>query len=87
MMVRTDHSLEDVLALDRVQKGLPIADEAALRLRKAELIGGRRPRLHVSANSAAVTGRRADYIRTRRDEKKPQADLRFPLWSLGDSNP
>lgn len=65
MMVRADLSLEDVLALDRVQKSLPITDEAALRLRKAKLIEGRKPRLQVSANIAAITGRRADYIRTR----------------------
>lgn len=65
MMVRADLSLEDVLALDRVQKSLTITDEAALRLRKAELIEGRKPRLHVRANIAAITGPRADYIRTR----------------------
>lgn len=65
MMVRTDLPLEDVLALDRVQKRLPITDEAAMRLRKAKLIEGRKPRLHVSANIAAITGRRADYIHTK----------------------
>lgn len=65
MMVRTDLSLEDVLALDRVQKRLAITDDATLRLRKAKLIEGRKPRLHVSANIAAITGHRADYIRTK----------------------
>lgn len=65
LMVRTDLSLEDVLALDRVQKGQPIADLAIARLRKAGLIEGRKPRLHVSAVVAEVTDSRADYIRTR----------------------
>lgn len=65
LMVRTDLPLEDVLALDRVQKRLPITDEAVARLRKAKLIEGRRPHLHVSATVAAMTERKADYIRTR----------------------
>lgn len=65
MMVRTDLPLEDVLALDCMQKRLAITDDAALRLRRAKLIEGRKSRLHVSANVAAITGRRADYIRTK----------------------
>ncbi|KQM39437.1 RNA-binding domain-containing protein [Microbacterium sp. Leaf203] len=65
LMVRTDLPLDDVLALDRVQKRLPITDEAVTRLRKAKLIEGRRPHLHVSAAVAAATERKADYIRTR----------------------
>lgn len=65
LMVRTDLALEDVLALDRVQKGKPISDDSATRLRKAGLIEGRKPRLHVSAVIAEATDARADYIRTR----------------------
>ena len=65
LMVRTDLPLEDVLALDRVQKGLPIPNEAIARLRKAKLVEGRKPRLYVSATVADVTDTRAEYIQTR----------------------
>lgn len=65
LMVRTDLPLEDALALDRVQKRLPITDEAVALLRKAKVIEGRRPNLHGSATVAAMTERKADYIRTR----------------------
>lgn len=75
LMVRTDLPLEDVLALDRVQKRLPITDEAVARLRKAKLIEGRRPHLHVSATVAAMTERKADYIRTRAQDDAHFAQL------------
>lgn len=65
LMQRTDLPLADILALDRIQKRLPIPDDAIARLRHAKLIEGRRPRLHVAADVAAATGRKADYIRTR----------------------
>jgi len=65
LMVRTDLPIEDVLALDRVQKGLPVTGEASARLRKAKLIEGRKPHLHVAATVADAAGKRAEYIRTR----------------------
>lgn len=65
LMAREDLPLEDVLALDRVQKRLPISMEAAARLRKLKLIEGRRPHLRVTAAIADVVGDRAKYIRTR----------------------
>ena len=55
----------DVLALDRVQKKLPIPEEAIVRLRRGKLIEGRKPAFHVSAVVAAATDNRAEYIRTR----------------------
>lgn len=65
LMVRTDLPLEDVLALDRVQKRLPIADEASARLKRAKLIEGRKPNFHVSAVVADATDARAQYMQTR----------------------
>jgi ATP-dependent DNA helicase RecG len=65
LMQRTDLSLTDVLALDRVQKKLPVPDDVVRRLRGARLVEGRKPHLHVTADVAAVTGNKADYIRTR----------------------
>lgn len=65
LMQNTNLPLVDVLALDRVQKKLPIPDEAATRLRRSKLIEGRKPHFHVSAAVAEATSNKADYIRTR----------------------
>lgn len=67
--------LEDILALDRVQKKLSIPDQAVARLKRARLIEGRKPNLHVSAAIAAVTGGKADYIRTRTQDDEFYAKL------------
>lgn len=55
--------LDDILLLDRVQKGLRISADAVRHLRSAGLVEGRVPRLHVSAKVAALTGLEAEYIR------------------------
>jgi ATP-dependent DNA helicase RecG len=65
LIQKTDLPLVDILALDRVQKKLPIDDVVARRLRQAKLIEGRRPHLHVSAAVASATSTKADYINTR----------------------
>lgn len=75
LMQRTDLPLTDVLALDRVQKRLPLPDEAIRRLRRAKLIEGRKPHLHVAADVAAATGSKADYIRTRAQDDAHYASL------------
>ncbi|MDR2189525.1 MAG: putative DNA binding domain-containing protein [Azonexus sp.] len=75
LIQKTDLPLADVLALDRVQKKLPIPDEAAAHLRKAKLIEGRRPNYFVSAVVAAATGGKAEYIRNRRQDDAHYAKL------------
>ena len=65
LMENTGLQLFDVLALDRVQKQLPIPDETAQRLRRSRLIEGRKPNYHVSAAVAAATSTKADYIKNR----------------------
>lgn len=65
LIQKTDLPLGEVFALDRVQKGLPIDDEAIKRLRRRNLIEGRKPNLHVSSAIASATETKADYIRTR----------------------
>jgi ATP-dependent DNA helicase RecG len=62
LMTRTDLLLIDVLALDRVQKGLPIPEEAVKRLRQQRLIEGRRPHLRVAPLVADATQTRAGYL-------------------------
>lgn len=74
-MKNSDLPLGDVLALDRVQKNLPVSGEAAARLKRAHLVEGRRPRLHVSSVVAAVSDTRAEYIRTRAQSDAHYAKL------------
>lgn len=75
LIQKTDLPLMDVLALDRVQKKLPIPDEAASRLRRSGLIEGRKPNFHVSAAVAEATASKIDYIRTRAQDDAFYAKL------------
>ncbi len=65
LMAQTDLPLADVLALDRIQKGLTVPADAARRLRRAGLVEGRSPKLHVAAVVARAAGTEVDYINTR----------------------
>jgi ATP-dependent DNA helicase RecG len=66
MLIQKSHlPLSDILALDRVQKKLPIEDATAHKLRASGLIEGRKPKYHVSAAVAQLTANKADYIRMR----------------------
>ncbi len=75
LIQKTDLPLADVLALDRVQKKLPIPDDAAAGLRRAGLIEGRKPNYHVSALVVAAAGDKAAYIRTRTQDDEFYAKL------------
>lgn len=75
LIQKTDLPLADVLALDRVQKKLPIPDEALTRLRRAGLIEGRKPNLSVSASVAKATADKVDYIRNRPQDDEFYAKL------------
>ncbi|WP_281984338.1 RNA-binding domain-containing protein [Azonexus hydrophilus] len=65
LMQKTDLPLADILALDRVQKRLPLDQAMVDHLRRAGLVEGRKPNLHVSALVAGATADKAAYIRTR----------------------
>lgn len=65
LIQKTDLALADILALDRVQKKMPLDDAMVKHLRQAGLIEGRKPNLHVSASVAQATASKADYIRMR----------------------
>lgn len=62
---RADLSLDDIALLDRVQKGLPVPTKAIAHLRRAGLVEGRKPHLHISASLAAATGKQSDYMHKR----------------------
>jgi ATP-dependent DNA helicase RecG len=65
LMQQTQLPFEDILALDRVQKHLPISPAMLAHLRRKGLVEGRQPKLHVSAFVAEATGDKASYIRNR----------------------
>jgi ATP-dependent DNA helicase RecG len=65
LMQQTGLPLADVLALDRVQKHLPITDDAVRHLRQVRLIEGRKPNFFISARVADATSQKARYIKTR----------------------
>lgn len=65
LIQKTDLPLQDVFALDRLQKRKSLDDATIRRLRRAGLIEGRKPNLYVSASVAETAASKADYIRTR----------------------
>lgn len=75
LIQKTDLPLADVLALDRVQKKLPIPESAVARLKRSGLIEGRKPHFHVSAAVAFVTAGKVDYIHTRAQDDEFYAKL------------
>lgn len=75
LIQKTDLPLADVLALDRVQKRLPLPDEVSARLRRLKLIEGRKPHVHVSAVVAEATASKVQYIRNRAQDDTFYAKL------------
>ncbi len=69
LIEKSDLGLMDVIALDKVQKKRALEEEEFKRLKSLKLVEGRRPNLFVSANVAAVTGKKADYIKHRAFDK------------------
>ncbi|WP_407411666.1 RNA-binding domain-containing protein [Acinetobacter sp.] len=57
-----DLSLSNIIALDQVQKNLPIQDIDASELRKKGLIEGRKPNYCISADVAEQTDLQAEYL-------------------------
>lgn len=75
LIQKTDLPLLDILALDRIQKKLPVPDDVAARLRRGGLIEGRKPNYHVSATVAEATEGKVDYIRARAQDDEFYAKL------------
>ncbi|MEI6234471.1 MAG: RNA-binding domain-containing protein [Planctomycetota bacterium] len=69
LISKTDLSLMDVIALDKVQKGRSLSDDEFKSLKAKRLVEGRRPNLYIAAKIAVATDTRADYIRLRAFDK------------------
>jgi ATP-dependent DNA helicase RecG len=57
-----DLSITDIIALDKVVKGIKLSDLEIKNLKNKGLIEGRKPNFHVSASVAKVTGDEATYF-------------------------
>lgn len=87
LIQKTDLSLPEIFALDRVQKKLPLDEAMVKHLRRANLIEGHKPNLHVSATVANATATKADYIRTRAQDDEFYAKLVMDyLTKFGSAN-
>jgi len=63
LIEKTDLSIEEVIALDRVQKKLPLSKEDTQLLRKKNLIEGRSPNIFVSPHIADIANHRDQYVK------------------------
>ena len=75
LMENSELQLTDVLALDRVQKGMEVPDVAIKVLRRKGLVEGRKPQFRVSAAIASASAKKAEYINTRAFDDQHYADL------------
>lgn len=62
---KKDLSLDDIIALDKVQKKKRLTAPEVKQLKKKGLIEGRKPNYHISFDIAKNTNMQADYIKTR----------------------
>jgi len=69
LLERSDLDIDTVILLDRIQKKLPMTDEAVARLRRDGLIEGRKPHYVVAAAVAKATETEASYTRNKGTEK------------------
>lgn len=78
-----DLSLEEVIALDRVQKGRPLAGAAVKALRARGLVEGRSPALRISGSVARAAGQEVRYTLDRGLDTKHYKALVLQLLTLG----
>lgn len=76
LIQNTELPLSDILALDRIQKRLPIPSEMISHLRKKGLIEGRKPHLHISVYVAQmVPGGTTQYYQVKEQGTAYYADM------------
>jgi len=75
LIKNTDLSLETVCLLDRVQKHLPLSNEAVAMLRKAGLVEGRKNNLIIAKSVAQKVDKEAEYSKSKGFSKQFICDL------------
>lgn len=68
-------SLEDIIALDKVQKKKPLKEYEEKHLREKGLVEGRKPTFFISRKVAQATGHKADYTKNKAFDKVYYLDL------------
>lgn len=79
LMANTDLDLATIMLLDRVQKRHRISPDEHRRLKAANLVEGRYPKLIVAAQVAEVTGEKSRHIRDRGFNNRYYRDLILDL--------
>lgn len=83
LMERTDLPIEHVLWLDRLQKKQKLDAMQVAELRRARLLEGRSPTLHISAQVAVATGLEVAYLNQRRPDADDYKAAIYKLLTLG----
>ncbi len=83
LMERTDLPIEHVLWLDRLQKKRRLDAAQVAELRRAGLIEGRSPKLHISAQMAVATDQEVEYLNHKGLDSKHYKGLVLGLLALG----
>ena len=68
-------TLEEIMMLDKVQKGKKLTTDEFRHLKKKELIEGTRPNIYISAKVAQRTGQKATYTKFKAFENSYYRDL------------
>ena len=72
-------TLSHIIALDRVQKQLPITDTEARELKLRKLVDGRKGKYFLSETVASKTDEMAEYVQNKAFNKKYYTDLAYEL--------
>lgn len=72
-------SLEDVIQLDKIQKGFAVDETVAKDLKKRELIEGRKGNYYLSDSVSSETDKMAEYVKNKAFDKKYYTDLTYEL--------
>jgi ATP-dependent DNA helicase RecG len=83
LMERTDLPIEHVLWLDRLQKKQKLDSTQVIELRRAGLLEGRSPKLHISAQVAVATGQEVAYLNQRRPDADDYKTAIYRLLAMG----
>ena len=75
LIQKTDLPLQEIFALNRMQKKLPLHETMINHLRRANLIEEHEPNLHASAMVADDSESKADYIPTHTQDEEFYAKL------------
>src|SRR5262249_1843584 len=88
LLSEPDLNLDDVIALDKVQKRKALTEAEVKSLKQKGLIEGRRPKFYVSARVAAATGGQVEHVLVSGVEDTHYKELVLTLIrKFGSANP